>query len=525
MDYDVIVIGSGFGGSVSALRLAEKGYRVAVLEKGRRYCTQDFPQTNWNLKKSIWLPQLGLYGIQMLTFLRHVSVLHGGGVGGGSLVYANQLLVPPDEVFDQPQWGGAGGWKDRLAPFYARGRRMLGANPSPTVGRADRLLREVGLEIRGRDTFHKNDVGIFFGEPDRTVPDPYFGGDGPPRTGCTFCGACMIGCPVGAKNTLDKNYLYLAEHKHGVAIIAETEVTGVAPAAGGYEVFTRRSLRPFKPLKTYRARKVVFSGGVMGTVKLLMQCRRSGMLPDLSPRLGHFVRTNSEAILGVRARDRSVNWNDQIAITSGIYPDDATHMEMVRYNKGSDLLYGLLTLLTDGGGGIGRQARFAANVARHPLRFVRNLWFVGSSATTTVLLVMQTSDNYLNLEYAPRRWRLGACSMNSRLPPGQQRSPSYIPVANEVARRLAAKMDGEALSSWPEVLLDAPTTAHILGGCSMADGPQGGVAGYNGEVFGYPGLYVADGSVVPANLGVNPSLTITALSEYIMDQMPARASA
>ena len=525
MDYDVIVVGSGFGGSVSALRLAEKGYRVAVLEKGRRYRTEDFPSTNWNLKKSLWLPQLGLYGIQMLTFLRHVAVLHGGGVGGGSLVYANQLLVPPDEVFDQPQWAGAGNWKARLAPHYARARQMLGANPSPTVGRADRLLREVGRELRGQDTFHKNDVGIFFGEPERTVPDPYFGGDGPPRTGCTFCGACMIGCPVGAKNTLDKNYLYLAEHRHGVKIIAETEVTGVAPAAGGgYEIFTRRSLRPFRSGKTYRASKVVFSGGVMGTVKLLLQCRRNGMLPELSGQLGNFVRTNSEAILAVRSRDRSVNWNDQIAITSGIYPDAATHMEMVRYNKGSDLLYGLLTLLTDGGGDIPRQVRFAGNILRHPLRFLRNLWFVGSSARTTVLLVMQTSDNYLHLDFAPRPWRLGGCSMNSQVPPGQQRSPSYIPVANEVARRLAARMNGEALSSWPEVLLDAPTTAHILGGCAMAEGPDRGVVGFDGQVFGYPGLYVADGSVVPANLGVNPSLTITALSEHLMDQMPDKGT-
>jgi cholesterol oxidase len=246
------------------------------------------------------------------------------------------------------------------------------------------------------------------------------------------------------------------------------------------------------------------------------------MLPRVSAQLGNFVRTNSEAILGVRARDRSVNWNDQIAITSGIYPDAATHMEMVRYNKGSDLLFGLLTLLTDGGGAIPRQVRFAGNIARHPLQFLRNLWFVGSSARTTVLLVMQTSDNYLHLDYAPRPWRLGGCSMNSRLPSGQKRIPSFIPVANDVARRLGAKMNGEPLSSWPEVLQDAPTTAHILGGCAMADGPENGVVGLNGEVFGYPGLYVADGSVVPVNLGVNPSLTITALSEFIMDQMPAK---
>jgi len=517
--FDYIVVGSGFGGSVSALRLAEKGYRVAVLEKGRRYRTEDFPRTNWNLRKYMWMPRLGLYGIQMLTLLRHVLILHGGGVGGGSLVYANQLLVPPDEVFSKPAWG-PGNWKEKLAPFYAEARRMLGATRSPRVGRADEVLRAVGREIRGADTFHMNDVGIFFGTPDQTVPDPYFDGRGPERTGCTFCGACMIGCPVGAKNTLDKNYLHLAE-RLGARILPETEVTGVRPAGDGYEVHTRTSTGFLHPPRVYRARGVVFSGGVLGTVRLLSRCKQDGWLPNISDQLGRYVLTNSEAILAVDSRDRSVDWNDQIAITSGIYPDRATHVEMVRYNKGSDVLFALVTLFTGGGGKIPRQLRFLGNVLRHPVKFLKALRIPGSARRRTAVLVMQTEENHLHLRLRPRWWRLGGRSLNSELPAGTQRSPSYIPIANEVTRRLAQKMDGDPMSLWPEVLLDAPTTAHILGGCSMAASPQEGVVGTHGEIFGHPNLFVADGSVVPVNLGVNPSLTITALAEYIMAQVPA----
>lgn len=519
-DYDYVVIGSGFGGSVSALRLAEKGYRVAVLEKGKRWQKEDFPRTNWNLPKYLWMPRLGCYGFQMLTFLKHVVVLHGGGVGGGSLVYANQLLVPPDEVFARPEWG-IPDCRERLRPHYEEARRMLGANPSPQVGRADQCLREVGIELRGVDTFHKNDVGIFFGTPDQTVPDPYFGGRGPERTGCTFCGACMVGCPVGAKNTLDKNYLYLAEGL-GARIIPETEATGIRPWNEGYEVLARRSTGLRHPPRRYRARGVVLSAGALGTVKLLMQCRENGLLPGLSPRLGHYVRTNSEALLGVMSRDRRVNWNDQIAITSGIYADETTHIEMVRYNKGSDGLLNLLTLLTDGGGRTPRALRFAGNCARHPLLFLRLLWPLGKAAATTVVLVMQTDENHLNLDYRRRWWRLGGRSLNSTVAPGQTRSPSYIPIANEVARRLAVKMNGVPLSFIGEALFDTASTAHILGGCCMGATPAQGVVGFDGEVFGCPNLLVADGSVVPANLGVNPSLTITALAEFIMAQRPSR---
>jgi cholesterol oxidase len=521
-DYDYIIIGSGFGGSVSALRLGEKGYKVAVLEKGKRYRTEDFPRTNWNLRKSLWMPQLGLYGIFALTFLRHVFVLHGAGVGGGSLNYCNQLLVPPDEVFQKLEWG-PGDWKAKLPPFYEVARRMLGVNPSPRVGKADEILAEIGREIRGEDTFHINEVGVFFGEPDKTVPDPYFNGDGPSRTGCTFCGACIVGCRVGGKNTLDKNYLYLAENKYGVAIVPETEVTGIRPLDEGYEVIAVRSTGLCHNKRIYRASSVVISGGVMGSVKLLLKCKAEGLLPNLSDQLGNFVRTNSETLVGVTARDRNVDYSDQLSITSGIYPDKDTHVEVVRFNKGSDLLWFLSTLLTDGGGRVPRWLRFLCNVLRHPWEFLKSLLPFGWAARSSILLVMQTIESYMQFGYGRRWWRLGKRTMNSALAPGAEKIPSFIPVANEIARRMGERINGRPMSSWPEVVFNVPMTAHILGGAVMGEQPEKGVVNFNGEVHGYPNLYVVDGSIVPVNLGVNPSLTITAMAEYIMSRMPAKS--
>jgi cholesterol oxidase len=513
-NYDFIVIGSGFGGAVSALRLAQKGYKVAVLEKGLRYRNEDFPKTNWNLQKSIWMPKLGLLGIQSLTLLRHILVLNGVGVGGGSLVYANQLIVPDDDIFEKPEWG-CSGWKQKLTPHYHEANRMLGAVTCPSIGNADSILREVGIELRGEDTFHINPVGVYFGEADKTVPDPYFGGEGPERAGCKFCGACMIGCPNGAKNTLDKNYLYLAE-KLGVKVIPETEVKEVRPLVENrYQIMATTSHGLAKKDTLFECGGVVFSGGVLGTVKLLMDCKEKGLLSNLSDKLGDFTRTNSEAILGVDSRDHSKDWNDHIAITSGIYPDANTHIEVVRYNKGSDVMYALATVLTNGGGKIPRVLRFLGNILRHPLQFLRGLWVPGQSARSSVILVMQSTENYLLL----KRTRLG---LNSTLPKDGQRIPTYIPIANEVTRKMAEKMKGFAKGSWFEVLLDAPTTAHILGGCVMGNSAAEGVVDREGKVFGYPGLFVADGSVVPVNLNANPALTITALAEYIMAQIPKK---
>lgn len=519
--YDYIIIGSGFGGSVSALRLAEKGYKVAVLEKGKRYLPKDFAKTNWNLRKFFWLPQLKFYGIQCLTLLKHVFILHGAGVGGGSLVYANNLLVPPDEVFKKPEWG-PGDWKLKLAPHYETARRMLGATPSPTISHPDKVLAEVGRELTGEDTFHINQVGVFYENSGHEVPDPYFSGDGPPRMGCTLCGACMVGCRDGGKNTLDKNYLYLAE-KLGVDIIPETEVTDISYRGTSYRLMTRKSTGFRHPINAFTTKGVILAGGVMGTVKLLLKTRASGSLNNLSPRLGDRVRTNSEALLAVKTRDKDVNYSKEVAITSGIYPDENTHIEVVRYPKGSDAMALLSTVLVGGGGWIPRPLRFLYTLIRHPLKTLESLNPFKWAHRTAILLVMQTVENYMRFDYKPRWWRLGGRSMNSNKAKGVDMVPTYIPIANQVAEKMAEKMNGNAYSVLPEVLFDVSSTAHILGGCNMGATEQDGVCDFKGEVHGYKNMYVADGSVIPANLGVNPSLSITAISEYIMSQIPTRS--
>lgn len=517
--YDYIIIGSGFGGSVAALRLAEKGYRVAVIEQGRRYRPEDFPKTNWNLRKFFWLPGLFLYGIQAMTLLKNVFVLHGMGVGGGSLLYAGNLLVPPDEVFDDPAWG-LRGWKAKLTPHYQTARKMLGATLSKVVTPADEFLKECAAEIGREHTFHVNEVGIYFGEEGITVPDPYFDGIGPERTGCTLCGGCMVGCRYGSKNSLDLNYLHLTE-RLGVEIIAEHRVVDVQPSGRGYEVTARRVTGLLSPRRTYHAAGVIFSGGTLGTVRLLHQCKARGSLPNVSDQLGRVVRTNSEALVGAKARGKEVDYSKGIAITSGIYPDENTHIETVRYGQGQDAMSLLGTILVGGGRPWPRPVRFMGNIVRYPVRFLRSLWPFGWARRTTVLLVMQKIDNYLRLEYKRRWWRLGGRSMNSNWHT-RQPVPSYIPVANDFARRMARKVKGEPLSVLPEVVFDTSSTAHPLGGCIMAESPAKGVTDFKGQIHGYDNLYVVDGSLIAANLGVNPSLTITALAEYIMDQFPEK---
>jgi cholesterol oxidase len=515
--YDYIIIGSGFGGSVSALRLAEKGYSVLVIEQGKRYQTEDFPKSNWNLRKYFWAPKLALYGIQAMTLLKDVFILHGTGVGGGSLVYANNLLIPPDKVFNDPRWGSEG-WKEKLSPYYKIAQIMLGATPSKVITKADKILKKCAAEIGKEDTFHVNDVAIYFGEEDVTVPDPYFYGKGPDRTGCTLCGGCMVGCRYGAKNTLDKNYLYLAEQL-GVKIVSETKVIDVLPQADDqYQIETKKVTGIFGKKSNFNAKGVVFSGGVMGTVKLLHKCQDNGSLPNISNKLGDVVRTNSETLVGVKANDGE-DYSKGIAITSGIYPDENTHIETVRYAKGQDAMSGLATILTGGKEGLPRQLSFLFMILRHPLQFIKSLWPFNWAEKTTILLVMQTISNYMRFEYKRRWWRLGKKSMNSNWHTNEK-VPSYIPVANDFAERFAKRVNGAAFSVLPEVLFDTSSTAHILGGCIMSDSPDNGVIDFSGKIHGYKNLYIVDGSIVPANLGVNPSLTITALAEYIMDQVP-----
>jgi cholesterol oxidase len=521
-DTDVAVIGSGFGGSVAALRLTEKGYRVTVLEKGRRWRPEDFPKTNWNISKSFWIPKIGCHGIFGMKLLREALVLHGVGVGGGSLVYANTLFEPPETVWDDPQWKGLEDWRAVMPAHYETARRMLGVTDNPRLGPADEALRRAAARRGKEGTFRNTPVGIYFGEPDVTVPDPYFDGEGPERTGCTFCGGCMVGCRPGAKNTLDKNYLHLAE-KGGARIVPDTLVTLVESLPdGGYRLQWRRLGGLFSSQRgATTARTVVLSGGVLGTVKLLMECRDRGSLPHLSDELGNFVRTNSEALLGITSRSRRDLW-EGIAIAAKVEIDDQTHFECVRFSKGSDVMLLLGTMLTDGGPGMPRQLRWIGNVLRHPVDFLRILKPWGKAETGTVVMAMQTADNHTRL--VRERHLLWPFSRNltTRPDPDQPGIPSYIPVANEIAREIAEELDGIPQSSYNEVLLDTSTTAHILGGCGIGSGPDDGVIDSSGRVYGHDGLYVMDGSMIGANLGVNPSLTITALAEHVCSRVPAK---
>ena len=514
-DYDVLVVGSGFGGSVTALRLTEKGYRVGVIEAGRRFDTDTLPKTSWNLRKFLWAPGLGLRGIQRITPLKDIAILSGAGVGGGSLVYANTLYEPLAPFYTDKQWGHITDWKAELAPFYDQAKRMLGVNEVPADTPPDQYMHRLADRMGVSDTYHRTPVGVWFGKAGERVDDPYFGGEGPDRVGCTHCGSCMVGCRVGAKNTLDRNYLYLAE-KNGAVVHPDTQVTDLEQRpGGGWRVSTERPgawIR--KRTKVFTAEQVVFSAGVLGTVKLLLQLRDDGRLPALSDRLGDVVRTNSEAIVGATPRVPQPGLSRGVAITSSIHPDESTHIEPCRYPPGSNAMGLLSTVLVDGGDGPPRQVKFLAKVARHPVLFLRSLSVHRWSERSIILLVMQSRDNSIALR---RNKKLGV--LVSR--PGEgEPNPSYLPVANDAAREVAEMLDGEAWGAWNETILDAPTTAHILGGCVVGDSPDTGVIDPYHRVYGYEGLTVTDGSAVSANLGVNPSLSITALTERAMSFWP-----
>jgi cholesterol oxidase len=526
-DFDWLVIGSGFGGSVSALRLSEKGHRVGVLECGRRFADDELPSSTADLKRYFWRPFLGMKGIFRLTTFRDVSVVSGCGVGGGSLGYANTLYVPPKQFFEDRQWAEMNDWEAALAPHYVEAQRMLGVVETPTDDPADQLLRELGEELGVGDTYKKTPVGVFFGGEGGagiTVPDPFFGGEGPARTGCRECGRCMVGCPHGSKNTLVKNYLYLAE-KRGAKVMPERTVIDVRPLGDGsgkdgYEVESVRSgawLR--KERRVQRARGVVVSAGPLGTNKLLQRCRLNGSLGRISARLGELVRTNSESILTVTVpEDYPDDLIKRVAITSSIYPDPNTHIETVTYGDDGDSMHRLYTLLVGDGTRLTRPLKLLTQILLHPKRFAQVLFPKHWSRRTIIVLVMQTLDNAIALR--PHEGPFGTFWLKTEQDP-ERPIPTFIPVANQAAEWLAKRTGGIAQSSTTEALFNIPTTAHILGGAVIAPDPSRGVIDARQRVYGYENLLVCDGSAIPANVGVNPSLTITALAEHAISHIPA----
>ena len=531
--YDYVIIGSGFGGSVSAMRLSEKGYSVLVLEKGKRFEDKDFAKSNWQFWKYLWLPAIRAHGILQISILKGVMVLHGSGVGGGSLGYANVLEVPSEETFATPAWNQGIRWGEVLRPHYETAKRMLGVARNPKLWHADHVLRQMADDICMGHTFRATDIGAFFGEAGITVPDPYFGGEGPARAGCRHCGGCMVGCRYNAKNTLPKNYLYFAE-KNGAVVKPEVEVVDVRPwmmdrrqftvdrpsSKTCYAITYRSSTSLFKRGQTVYANNVIFSAGVMGTMKLLLGLRDvKKSLPELSPRLGHMVRTNSEALLGSVARRSDVNYSQGVAISSIFNQDEITRIEPVRYPDGSSLMRFLAAPLVDTDVSVPvRILRFFGWALTHPLDFARALFLPGWAHNVTILLVMQHADNRMRFRIGRSLFTFFHRGLIAEEEPGYK-IHARVQGSHERTREFARRTNGVALGSVGENVLGLPTTAHILGGAPIGDDAAEGVVNDRFEVHNYKGLYIIDGSIMPANPGVNPSLTITALAEYAMSKI------
>ncbi|TVZ27581.1 cholesterol oxidase [Gillisia sp. Hel_I_86] len=515
-NYDYIIIGSGFGGSVSALRLSEKGYKVLVIEKGKWYNSKDFAKTNWNLRKWLWMPHFCFFGIMKLSIFKHIAVISGTGVGGGSLVYANTLPIPKSAFFNTGSWKALEKWEETLKPFYQIALQMLGATKNPKLFDADLALESISKDLGKEQVFERPKVAVYFGEKGKTTTDPYFKGKGPDRTGCIFCGACMTGCRHNAKNTLDKNYLYLAQ-KLGATILAENKVYDVIPLnndsklISGYAVHVKSSTKFIAPKKKYTAKAVIFSGGVLGTIKLLLKLKLKS-LPALSNKLGDDIRTNNETLISVSTLDNTKDMSKGVAIGSLLYTDANSHLEVVRYSKGSGfwkLLH--LPYVSRGNPGI-RILRILSKFISAPLSYFK-IYFLNSwSKSTSVLLFMQTLDSTLKF----KRNRLFGMSTTI----GTGTTSSYIPESKFLTEKFSEKVNGKATSFALEALGGIPTTAHILGGAVMGINAEEGVINKDNLVYGYPNMYIIDGSMISANPGVNPSLSITAIAERAMSKIP-----
>ncbi len=533
-DFDFIVIGSGFGGSVTAHRLVEKGYKVAVMEMGRRWTPENLPLTSWSIHRWFWRPGLALRGFFNMRFFRHVTILHGCAVGGGSITYASTLLRAPDKVWDNGYWAGLADWKAEMPQHYDTASRMLGVTENKILGPGDRLLKRAAEAAGVGDSFYRTSVGIFQaaeGQPGgQTFPDPFFGGEGPERTTCNACGGCMMGCRHGAKNTLDQNYLYLAE-KHGAIVFPETRVVDVRTLNGkpdgrrwlrGHNREVHRAVQSASGDASLAGR-LSSAASSLGTTELLFRLKSKDSLPRVSDRLGKHIRTNSESLIGVRVPGSRDDLSKGVAIGSGVYIDEHTHIEAVRYPGGSDAMSAWCTILTGGRPGPGRVALWLKNLwfstVRHPIRTFRLFQPFGWARETVILLCMQALDAHIDMCWErPWFW-----PFRKFLVSRGDKVPTYIPQANEFAEKLARLAGGTAMSMLPEILFDIPGTAHCLGGCVIADSPENGVVDSRHRVFGYKNMYICDGSVVAANLGVNPSLTITALTERAMSFIPPTA--
>ncbi|MFN8128869.1 MAG: GMC family oxidoreductase [Candidatus Nanopelagicales bacterium] len=514
-DYDVAIIGSGFGGSVAALRLTEKGYRVLVIEAGRRLDDADLPKTSWRTKDFLWAPALGCYGVQRIHMLPDAIILAGAGVGGGSLVYANTLYVPPEPFFKDKQWAHITDWQSELAPYYDQAKRMLGVVQNPTMTPADIELKAVAEEMGVGDTFTLTPVGVYFGDgPGVDAPDPFFGGRGPQRTGCIECGECMTGCRHNAKNTLVKNYLYLAESA-GAEIQPMTTVTGLEQFGEGFAIDVKRTGSRKKGRRRILAKQVVMAAGAYNTQRLLHAMKDTGRLPNLSSTLGELSRSNSESLLGAITKDRSRDYTQGVAITSSFYPEPHTHIEPVRYGKGSNMMGLLQTAMTDEIDGEPRWKTWVRELIKERSNFLQMVNLRGWSERSIILLVMQSVDNSLTV--SGKRGRFGF-RLTSKQGPGEP-NPTWIPAGNEAARLLAKRIGGIPGGTIGD-LVSAPMTAHFVGGAVIGDSSQTGVIDPYHRVYGHPGLHVVDGAAVSANLGVNPSLTITAQAERAMAMWP-----